>query len=157
MSGKHLSTEVQCLPMRTSHCRKMSSSTTTDAQWPSASQRRKLVASMLLCVCRWEEGPSKARGKWRKLTHKGPVFPKPYKRLPQNVKFFYNGEAMSLSKAAEEVAGFYARLPDYSKRANFKKNFFKDWRKVRYVSGLMSCSVVIIIITNEVFSTCQLQ
>src|SRR3954470_164900 len=38
---------------------------------------------------------------------------------------------MELSEKAEEVASFYARMldHDYTKKAIFNKNFFKDWTK----------------------------
>ena len=39
---------------------------------------------------------------------------------------------MKLSEAAEEVAGFYARMldHDYTTKEVFNRNFFNDWRKV---------------------------
>lgn len=42
------------------------------------------------------------------------------------------GKAMKLSPAAEEVATFYAKMLDheYTTKDIFRKNFFKDWRKV---------------------------
>ena len=53
---------------------------------------------------------------------------------------------MTLSKDAEEVASFYARMLDheYTSKDSFNKNFFKDWRKVcvlafneLYIIGLL--------------------
>jgi len=97
---------------------------------------------VVLCVCRWEEGPREEGVKWKTLEHRGPVFAEAYQPLPENIKFYYDGHTMALSETAEEVAGFYARMldHDYTTRDIFNKNFMKDWRKVRYVSGLMSCS-----------------
>ncbi len=46
------------------------------------------------------------------------------------------GKAVKLSPAAEEVATFYAKMLDheYTTKDMFRKNFFKDWRKVTHVS-----------------------
>uniref|UniRef100_A0A8C2FYK6 DNA topoisomerase I n=1 Tax=Cyprinus carpio TaxID=7962 RepID=A0A8C2FYK6_CYPCA len=65
------------------------------------------------------------------LEHKGPVFPPPYEPLPDRIRFYYDGKAMKLSPAAEEVATFYAKMLDheYTTKDIFRKNFFKDWRK----------------------------
>lgn len=72
------------------------------------------------------------RKKWNSLEHNGPLFPPDYETLPRNVKFYYDGIPMSLSKAAEEVAGFYAKMlkDKHTKRKTFNENFFRDWRKV---------------------------
>jgi DNA topoisomerase-1 len=66
------------------------------------------------------------------LEHKGPLFAPEYEPLPDNVKFKYDGKSMHLSKDAEEVATFYARMlgHDYLLKDVFNTNFFKDWRKV---------------------------
>lgn len=39
---------------------------------------------------------------------------------------------MKLSEAAEEVATFYAKMleHDFTTKATFNENFFKDWRKM---------------------------
>ena len=47
---------------------------------------------------------------WSSLRHNGVNFPDPYERLPDTVRFYYDGEVMKLSKPAEEVAGFYAKM-----------------------------------------------
>lgn len=46
----------------------------------------------------------------------------------------FTGKAMKLSPGAEEVATFYAKMLDheYTTKDIFKKNFFKDWRKVTH-------------------------
>lgn len=79
----------------------------------------------------WEEEALEAGTKWRTLEHKGPVLAPEYVPLPKHVKFYYDGKPMELSEAAEEVAGFYARMLDheYTSMDQFNKNFFKDWRK----------------------------
>ncbi|KAB7495843.1 DNA topoisomerase 1 [Armadillidium nasatum] len=83
-------------------------------------------------VNEWEEEKRDDGKKWTFLEHKGPVFADPYERLPSHVKFCYDGNHMVLSEPAEEVAGFYAKMLDheYTTKEVFKKNFFKDWRKV---------------------------
>lgn len=42
---------------------------------------------------------------------------------------------MKLSAPAEEVATFFAKMLDheYTTKDIFRKNFFKDWRKVRRI------------------------
>uniref|UniRef100_A0A182R3P5 DNA topoisomerase I n=1 Tax=Anopheles funestus TaxID=62324 RepID=A0A182R3P5_ANOFN len=79
----------------------------------------------------WEEEKRDDGVKWKYLEHKGPVFAPAYEPLPSNVKFEYDGKEMRLSQDAEEVAGFYARMldHDYTSKAAFNDNFFKDWRK----------------------------
>ncbi|KFM57481.1 DNA topoisomerase 1, partial [Stegodyphus mimosarum] len=80
----------------------------------------------------WEEEKLEDGVKWKTLEHNGPVFPPPYERVPDNVKFYYDGKPMKLSELAEEVAGFYGRMLDheYTTKDVFNNNFFKDWRKV---------------------------
>ncbi|KAM9445285.1 DNA topoisomerase I, mitochondrial [Clarias gariepinus] len=79
----------------------------------------------------WEEERYTDGSKWRFLEHKGPVFAPPYERLPENVRFYYDGKTMKLSESAEEVATFFAKMIDheYTTKDIFRKNFFKDWRK----------------------------
>ncbi|XP_071508715.1 DNA topoisomerase I, mitochondrial-like [Diadema antillarum] len=80
----------------------------------------------------WKETPHPEGVKWMFLQHRGPLFAPPYEPLPDNVKFYYDGEHIKLSAEAEEVAGFYARMleHDYTTKDVFNNNFFKDWRKV---------------------------
>lgn len=49
----------------------------------------------------------------------------------------YVGKQMKLSPEAEEVATFFAKMLDheYTTKDTFRKNFFKDWRKVGNVQG----------------------
>lgn len=44
-----------------------------------------------LC-CRWEEEKQNDGKKWHTLEHRGPVFAPAYEPLPDNVRFFYDGE-----------------------------------------------------------------
>lgn len=54
--------------------------------------------------------------------------------LPRALKIqpFFVGKVMKLSTKAEEVATFFAKMLDheYTTKEIFRKNFFKDWRKV---------------------------
>ncbi|XP_063155792.1 DNA topoisomerase I, mitochondrial isoform X2 [Candoia aspera] len=78
---------------------------------------------------RWEEEKQDDGVKWHQLHHKGPYFAPPYEPLPSSVKFFYNGRPMKLSRAAEEVATFFAKMLDheYAGKKIFRDNFFCDW------------------------------
>ncbi|XP_061463065.1 DNA topoisomerase I, mitochondrial isoform X5 [Rhineura floridana] len=80
---------------------------------------------------RWEEEKREDGVKWQQLEHKGPYFATPYEPLPDCVSFYYNGKAMKLSPATEEVATFYAKMldHDYTTKEIFKNNFFNDWTK----------------------------
>ncbi|KAJ8335517.1 hypothetical protein SKAU_G00388590 [Synaphobranchus kaupii] len=79
----------------------------------------------------WEEEKYEDGVKWKFLEHKGPYFPPEYQPLPDNIKFYYNGEAVKLSQAAEEAALFFAQMldHDYTTKDVFRNNFFRDWRK----------------------------
>lgn len=50
------------------------------------------------------------------------------------------GKPMKLKAPAEEVATFFAKMLDheYTTKDIFRKNFFKDWRKVRKVDLVQS-------------------
>uniref|UniRef100_A0A8C4W507 DNA topoisomerase 1 n=1 Tax=Gopherus evgoodei TaxID=1825980 RepID=A0A8C4W507_9SAUR len=79
----------------------------------------------------WEEEPKYEDGiKWMSLRHNGPAFPPPYERLPNNIKFYYNGESVTLNSEAEEVASLYAKMLDHklTRDETFRKNFFTDWK-----------------------------
>lgn len=69
---------------------------------------------------------------WETLEHKGPIFPPEYKALPDNVRFIYDKKEIKLSLAAEEVAGFYAKMLNhsYTEKKKFNENFFTDWCNV---------------------------
>ncbi|XP_068094296.1 DNA topoisomerase I, mitochondrial-like isoform X8 [Hyperolius riggenbachi] len=78
----------------------------------------------------WEEENYEDGVKWKFLEHKGPYFAPPYEPLPDDVRFYYDGQEMKLSLAAEEVATFYGKMLDheYTTKEIFQKNFFTDWR-----------------------------
>jgi len=81
----------------------------------------------------WEESEQLPEGvKWRFLEHKGPLFAPEYERLPEHIKFYYDGKHMRLSVDTEEVATFYGKMieHDYTTKEVFNKNFMKDWRRV---------------------------
>lgn len=82
------------------------------------------------------------------MEHKGPVFAPDYEPLPPSVRFIYGDQEMKLSKDAEEVATFYARMidHDYTSKDAFNENFFADWQKVmtesekKKISDLRKCN-----------------
>ncbi len=58
----------------------------------------------------WEEEEQLPEGvKWRTLEHKGPMLAPEYERLPESVRFWYNGQVKKLSEETEECATFYGR------------------------------------------------
>ncbi|XP_022045631.2 DNA topoisomerase I, mitochondrial [Acanthochromis polyacanthus] len=79
----------------------------------------------------WEEEKYEDGVKWKFLEHNGPYFPPEYQPLPDTVHFYYNGEKVKLSPAAEEGALFFAQMLDheYTTKKVFRENFFEDWRK----------------------------
>ena len=90
------------------------------------------LIQVVVYFLRWEEEKRADGVKWNFLEHRGPIFASLYERIPENVKFYYDGEEVKLSQDAEEVAGFYAKMldHDYTTKEVFNTNFFKDWRKV---------------------------
>lgn len=100
----------------------------------------------------WEEDNNKKKNKdgekWTFLEHKGPVFAPDYEPLPSSVQFFYGDKEIKLSKDAEEVATFYARMidHDYTSKDTFNDNFFADWQKVmtesekKKITNLSKCN-----------------
>ncbi|XP_078009929.1 DNA topoisomerase I, mitochondrial isoform X2 [Phascolarctos cinereus] len=79
----------------------------------------------------WQEEKSEDGVKWKQLEHKGPYFAPLYEPLPDEVHFYYDGNAMKLSLATEEIATFYGKMLDheYTTKEVFQNNFFNDWRK----------------------------
>jgi DNA topoisomerase-1 len=82
----------------------------------------------------WEEKEKKKDDgtKWQFLQHKGPLFAADYEPIPKDVRFYYDGKKMRLSRETEEVATFYGRMldHDYTTKEVFNTNYFKCWRKV---------------------------
>uniref|UniRef100_A0A3P8X5Z6 DNA topoisomerase I n=1 Tax=Cynoglossus semilaevis TaxID=244447 RepID=A0A3P8X5Z6_CYNSE len=93
--------------------------------------RNSKTGSNSLLSSRWEEEKYEDGVKWKFLEHKGPYFPPDYTPLPDDVNFYYNGQKVKLSLAAEEVALFFAQMLDheYTTKKVFRENFFKDWRE----------------------------
>jgi DNA topoisomerase-1 len=68
--------------------------------------------------------------KWTTFHHNGVMFSPPY--VPHKIPIQYKGQKVVLSEEAEEYATIFARYIDteYYKLEKFKKNFFKDWKKI---------------------------
>jgi len=75
-------------------------------------------------------GKKKKTVKWHSFCHNGLKFPPVYGE--HNIPVIYDGEKINLSGKAEELATLYARYTgtDYIKNKVFRKNFWKDWKKV---------------------------
>ena len=70
---------------------------------------------------------------WRKLEHAGIAFAPPY--VPHGIPIKYDGNILHLTEKQEEMASFYAALPDDGPqlgipktRVVFQKNFFVDFK-----------------------------
>ena len=73
--------------------------------------------------------------KWKFLEHNGPLFPPLYDPLPENVKFYYKGQALKLSPLTEEFASIYSKglcnhHPDFKIPEIFNRNFMEGWQKI---------------------------
>ncbi|KAK6458292.1 DNA topoisomerase I [Scheffersomyces xylosifermentans] len=80
----------------------------------------------------WEAEDLDGEQKWESLVHNGVLFPPEYEPLPSYVKLYYDGKPVTLSKEAEEVAGFYGAMleTEHAKNPVFQKNFFNDFLSV---------------------------
>lgn len=66
--------------------------------------KQKVETEVYCCIFlfwRWEEERYPEGIKWKFLEHKGPVFAPPYEPLPENVKFYYDGELICTSSGLE--------------------------------------------------------
>ncbi|ORX54550.1 hypothetical protein DM01DRAFT_1335682 [Hesseltinella vesiculosa] len=83
-------------------------------------------------VYKWWEGDNENDDsvKWTELIHAGVLFPPEYE--PHGIKMKYNGQKITLTPEAEEVASFFAALleTDHGKNPTFQKNFFRDFQVV---------------------------
>lgn len=72
----------------------------------------------------------KDRVYWKTLSHNGVSFPPEYK--PIKIPIIYQNKEIILNPKAEEAATFYAKYIDseYIKSNRFKKNFWKDFKKL---------------------------
>ena len=83
---------------------------------------------------KWWEAPELPNGmNWRHLEHTGMAFAPPYVR--HHVPLKYDGKEVKLTAEQEEVASFYAAMPEdgpqlgnAKTRPVFQKNFFKDFK-----------------------------
>lgn len=86
--------------------------------------------------------------KWKTLKHNGVLFPPEY--IKHNVPVIYEGSNIVLDSAPEEYATLYAKHydSDYIKSSVFRKNFWKDWKKVlgkdHIIQNLESCDFKLI-------------
>ena len=84
---------------------------------------------------KWWEAPELPDGlNWRKLEHAGISFAPPY--VKHGVPMKYDGNILLLTEKQEEMASFYAALPDDGPqlgipktRVVFQKNFFVDFKE----------------------------
>ena len=82
---------------------------------------------------KWWETPVLEEGlNWKELEHAGIIFAPPYVR--HNIPLIYDGEKIKLTLESEELASFYAAMPEdgpqlgnSKTRDVFQKNFFKDF------------------------------
>ena len=68
--------------------------------------------------------------RWTLLIHNGPLFPPLY--VPHNIPVIINNKEYILSNIAEEYATIYVKYfdTDYIQNSKFKKNFWKDFKKI---------------------------
>lgn len=68
--------------------------------------------------------------KWSSLRHNGVLFPPLYKY--NKIPLIYNGKEYILNSLAEEYLTYYVKYlsTDYIKKSQFKKNFWKDFKKI---------------------------
>ncbi|XP_062913773.1 DNA topoisomerase 1-like isoform X1 [Mobula hypostoma] len=99
--------------------------------WSTVRSTITLVRSLHFALKRWEEEIYGDGVKWMFLEHKGPLFAPEYENLPSGINFYYDGNQMKLTPAAEEMATFFAKMLDheYTTKAIFRQNFFEDWRQ----------------------------
>lgn len=85
---------------------------------------------------KWWEAPKLPNGiNWQYLEHPGMNFPPAYKR--HNIPLKYDGQPVELTAEQEEVASFYAAMPEDGPqlgnpktRPIFQRNFFEDFKEV---------------------------
>lgn len=82
----------------------------------------------------WEHEDLPQGVQWRSMEHNGLSFPPAY--TPHGVPLLYKGDPVELTPELEELATFYAAMPedgpqlgDPATAPTFKKNFFDDFKK----------------------------
>ena len=75
-----------------------------------------------------QTGPEVQR--WKTLSHNGVLFAPDYQ--PHGVKMLYDGKPVTLTPEQEEVATYFVQVMerDSAKKAIFRNNFFKEFKKV---------------------------
>ncbi len=83
----------------------------------------------------WDSDPLSDGRQWMYLEHAGLNFVDEYQ--PHNIKLIYNGKEVTLTPDQEEVATFFAALPEdgpqlgnVETRQTFIDNFFDDWKEL---------------------------
>jgi DNA topoisomerase-1 len=85
---------------------------------------------------KWWEAPKLSKGiNWQYLEHPGVAFPPSY--VPHNIPLLYDGKEVRLTPDQEEVATFYAAMPEDGPQLGnpktkkvFQQNFFDDFKEV---------------------------
>nr|UWK20497.1 topoisomerase [Trichoderma decipiens] len=82
----------------------------------------------------WWNAPKKEDDsiKWQNLEHNGVLFAPEYEPLPKHIKMYYDGQPVTLSPEAEEVATFWVAMMTAASTHHldnpiFRKNFFTDF------------------------------
>ena len=113
-----------------------SSSSSSGDKLPKAKKMRKLERlEEARKAFKWWEAPELPNGRnWFKLEHAGINFAPAYVR--HNIPFKYDGKVIPLNDEQEELASFYAAMPNDGPqlgnpktRPVFQKNFFKDFKE----------------------------
>ncbi|KAL7798106.1 hypothetical protein V8C37DRAFT_368688 [Trichoderma ceciliae] len=70
--------------------------------------------------------------KWQHLEHNGVLFAPEYEPLPKHIKMYYDGQPVTLSPEAEEIATFWVAMMTAASTHHldnpiFRKNFFADF------------------------------
>lgn len=75
-------------------------------------------------------GKKSNQKKWTTFEHNGVLFVSEYES--HNIPVYYENKPIKLNSLAEEAATLYARYyeTDYPKSATFRRNFWKDWKKL---------------------------
>ena len=92
----------------------------------------------------WEAEEYPGGENWRYMEHAGIIFPDEY--VKHNKPLIYDGEPIILSGELEEIATFYAAMPEDGpqlggpSRETFQKNFFKDFKDALGEASRSRCS-----------------
>jgi len=124
---------------KASKLKKKSSSSKKENEGNSMTKAKKLSKLERLEEARkaykwWEAKELPAGINWRKLEHPGVLFTPPY--IKHGIPIKYDGKEIVLTPEQEEIATFYAAIPDDGPqlgnpktRGVFQRNFFEDFKK----------------------------